>query len=145
MIISEKRTPPFLEENVQEQKAYFFAGRHLIASYFECDLEALANHRALMDCMVEAVKATGATLLHSVQHEFYPQGYAMIMLLSESHASIHTYPEHRSCFVDIFTCGACLIEKFDDVLQEYLHPQGLSKKIFCRTNTIEEESLLYHA
>lgn len=123
----------------EEAKSYQFFGRHLFASYYDCDDTALGDHKELVNHMMQAVQATGATLLRYVEHEFFPQGYAAVMLLAESHASIHTYPEHKACFVDIFTCGDMEIELFDQRLQEYLKPGGCSKKIFCRTRVIEEE------
>ena len=50
----------------------------------------------------------------------------MIILLSESHASIHTYPEHGGCFVDFFTCGTtCKPENFDKYMQNYLKPKNI--------------------
>ncbi len=113
--------------------AYQFAGKHLFANYFKCDVEALNNHEQLLDTMIKAVELSGATLLQCVHHEFHPKGFAVVMLLSESHASIHTYPEHQACFIDIFTCGDhCDVEIFEQALREYLLPQGISKKIYVR-------------
>jgi S-adenosylmethionine decarboxylase len=40
-----------------------------------------------------------------ISKKFEPQGVTVLALLSESHASIHTYPEVGSVFVDVFTCG----------------------------------------
>ena len=57
----------------------------------------------------------------------------MVLLLSESHASIHTYPEYNSCFVDLFTCGQkCSAEKFDMYLREYLKPKQTDSRIQVR-------------
>src|SRR6267154_1105166 len=81
-----------------------FFGQHLLASYVGCDPAALADHRGLMHALREAIKASGATLLSELSNEFSPAGMTAAMLLSESHASIHTYPEHRACFVELFTC-----------------------------------------
>jgi S-adenosylmethionine decarboxylase proenzyme len=40
-----------------------------------------------------------------VVHQFQPHGYTLLYLLSESHFSIHTYPEYQSCYIDIFCCN----------------------------------------
>ena len=64
----------------------------------------------------------------------------MVLILSESHASIHTYPEDRSCFVDFFTCGTdCLPENFDKTMREYLLPQQVKSKLFFRDEKIIRE------
>ena len=47
----------------------------------------------------------GAGILNAYAHQFEPQGVTITWALSESHASIHTYPERGAFFLDIFTCG----------------------------------------
>ena len=116
-----------------EAKQYLFYGRHLMAQYYDCDYRALCDTDRLSEIMKEAVAASGAQLLGSEDHHFEGNGFSMVLLLSESHASVHTYPEHRACFVDLFTCGQkCSAEKFDAVLREYLKPQQIESKIVIR-------------
>ena len=115
------------------QPNYEFIGYHMMASYLYCDPKALTDLGGLNKAMHQAVQASGATLLQTVEHVFPPNGFSMIMLLSESHASIHTYPEYNACFVDFFTCGRhCSSEKFDEVLRDYLHPAEASSRLFLR-------------
>ncbi len=112
---------------------YDFLGHHLIASYVDCDSMALNDQVALVAAMEKAVKASGATLLDSAKHVFPSGGLTMVLLLAESHASIHTYPEHNACFVDLFTCGeSCSVENFDAVLTAYLCPKVAHRKILIR-------------
>lgn len=118
---------------------YEFSGRHFLASYMGCNHAALADVEGLKKAFLLAVSECGATLLESVDHVFPPEGLTMVVLLSESHASIHTYPEHDSCFVDLFTCGTkCQAEKFDEALQRYLEPKSVSQKILARHELVEE-------
>ena len=58
--------------------------------------------RAVME---RAAREGGATVLNAYCHRFTPQGVTVLLALSESHASIHTYPEYGACMVDVFTCG----------------------------------------
>jgi S-adenosylmethionine decarboxylase len=117
----------------EEPEEFQFVGRHLIASYHGCDAKALEDIQKLPKVMEEAVNASGAHLLKSVEYVFEPNGLTMVLLLSESHASIHTYPEHNACFVDLFTCGHnCSAEKFDQALQDYLKPTKVNKEIITR-------------
>ncbi len=121
---------------------YEFSGRHLVASYSGCDMAALTDLPCLMDAMHRAVTASGATLLNAVEHHFPPHGLTAVMLLSESHASIHTYPEHAACFVDLFTCGStCKAEAFDQVLREYLQPRHITQRILLRHHEIQDEAV----
>jgi len=121
------------------ERKFEFTGRHFIANYFGCDHAAICNHTGLVDAMRKGVDASGATLLKLIEHTFLPSGFTALLLLSESHASIHTYPECDACFVDLFTCGRlCVAEKFHSVLREYLRPSGHLQKILLRGDTIEE-------
>jgi S-adenosylmethionine decarboxylase len=43
-------------------------------------------------------------ILNTVCHKFEPQGFTMLFLLSTSHFSIHTYPEHNKCSIDLYSC-----------------------------------------
>lgn len=80
-------------------------GQHGILDGSGVDFETL-NDRGLMRLwLVEACKAAGATILQIGSHRFEPQGITVFCLLAESHASIHTYPEHGRYMADVFTCG----------------------------------------
>ena len=121
-------------------REYAFRGRHLLASYTGCSQAALHDVDGLTKALHDAVKASGATLLDSVRHIFPPHGMTAVVLLSESHASIHTYPEHQSCFVDIFTCGTtCQVEAFDAALRVFLKPQSANRRIIDRHDDMLDE------
>ncbi|HSX12769.1 MAG TPA: adenosylmethionine decarboxylase [Rhabdochlamydiaceae bacterium] len=118
---------------------YEFKGVHFMAEYCECDEQALTDIETLKKVVHEAALASGATILESVDHLFPPHGLTLVILLSESHASIHTYPEHKSCFVDLFTCGDhCSANEFDAVLRAYLKPITAHHKTLIRSETIND-------
>ncbi len=118
---------------IKDGQEYDFVGQHLLISYTECDGHALRDLKGLANAMVNAIRASGANLLDSVQHAFTNHGCTMLFLLSESHASIHTYPEYNSCFVDLFTCGSsCSPKNFYLTLQDYLRPKGVHSRILRR-------------
>lgn len=112
---------------------YDFAGRHYLASFYACDHEALKDLTQLRQAMQEAIELSGATILSSSDYTFPPDGLTMVWLLSESHASIHTYPEHGACFVDLFTCGEkCSCEKFEAHIKAYLQPKNTKSLVLTR-------------
>jgi S-adenosylmethionine decarboxylase proenzyme len=123
----------------EQAETYQFKGTHFLASYSGCDESALTNIEELPQAMLKAVRDCGATILESAEYVFPPDGLTMVILLSESHASIHTYPEHHACFVDLFTCGnKCSFEKFDASLRDYLKPKEVCAKVLSRCQDIEE-------
>jgi len=122
------------------EELYPFVGRHFLASYVDCDPAALRNTAALRRVFRAAAEASGATIQGVIEHAYEPQGYTLVLLLSESHASIHTYPEHNACFVDLFTCGtSCRPEKFDALLREHLRPASHEGRVFLRSYSATEE------
>lgn len=131
---------PFLQA---EEPAHRFAGKHFLGSYLDCDRQAISDIQGLIGAMNEAVEATGATILNCTPHVFPPDGLTIVYLLSESHASLHTYPEFGACFVDLFTCGDhCSEVPFDQLLRDYLKPKQSNVRLFARHETVEDISHL---
>ena len=103
-----------------------FKGKHLMLA-IETDFNLQATAK-VEDIMVKAVRATGATILKTSQYKFKPQGYSLVILIAESHASIHTYPEcgnsKNGCggkaFIDYFTCGNIAPRKFREYILKHL-------------------------
>ena len=81
-------------------------GRHCIAELYDGCPEKLNSESFIRAVLTEAAKRAGATLLSLTSHKFTPQGVTALALLSESHLSIHTWPELGYAAVDAFTCGA---------------------------------------
>lgn len=96
-------------------------GRHLLVELHNCNREALNDLSLLRDIMVKAAIACGAVVLGESFHHFSPQGVSGVVIIAESHLSIHTWPEHGYAAVDIFTCGTFVNpEKAADLLIEKL-------------------------
>ena len=101
------------DTGTEVQKDYFvekdgvkFAGTHLLIDLWGATNLCDPDHidRALR----EAAEAAGATILHSHFHHFSPNGgVSGVLVLAESHISIHTWPERDFASIDIFMCGAC--------------------------------------
>ncbi|WP_127529733.1 adenosylmethionine decarboxylase [Paenibacillus kobensis] len=84
---------------------YSTFGRHVAVDTWGVDFDLLNNAEALQAQMVEAAEACGATVLSMQAKQFDPQGATVLVLLSESHLSIHTYPEKGFAALDCYTCG----------------------------------------
>lgn len=121
------------------EEVHDFEGKHFVASYLGCDSEALGNVEEMIRAMDVAVEASGATILDKTSYTFPPNGLTIVYLLSESHASLHTYPEFNACFVDLFTCGDhCTPQGFDAALRDYLKPKEVNVRLFGRHQGIDE-------
>lgn len=80
-------------------------GKHVILEMYGCTFESLDDHDLIMETFKKAVKDAKMTLLGLQSHKFEPQGVTAVALLSESHMSIHTFPELGYAAADVFTCG----------------------------------------
>jgi len=96
-------------------------GTHLLVELKDCNAEVLKDLEQVKDALVSAAKAASATIIEVSFHEFNPFGISGMVVIAESHLSIHTWPEYSYAAVDIFTCGdiikpetaaAYLIERF---------------------------------
>jgi S-adenosylmethionine decarboxylase len=83
-------------------------GRHLLLELFDCDSDAINNLENVKGALVEAAKRAQATIVDVVFHEFNPFGISGVVVIAESHLSIHTWPEYKYAAVDIFSCGDVL-------------------------------------
>ncbi len=80
-------------------------GRHLIAEFYDCDKAMLDDVDGIEAGMKNAAYETGATIVNSSFHRFLPYGVSGVVVISESHLTIHTWPEYGYAALDFFTCG----------------------------------------
>ena len=91
--------------------------KHLLLELYRCDYEKLNDESFLRCTLNRSAKLANATVLNLISNKFEPQGVTAIALLSESHISIHTWPESNYSAIDIFTCGQNM---FPEVASQYL-------------------------
>lgn len=82
-----------------------YLGRQLIAELYGCAPDRLTDKDAIAAAMNAAALACGATIVDSVFHLFNPHGVSGVVIIAESHLTIHTWPEHGYAAIDVFTCG----------------------------------------
>ena len=69
-----------------------------------CDPRLLQHAGTLRDLCVRACRDAGMSVVGEVFHQFHPHGVTGVVLLSESHLSIHTWPEVAFAAVDVYVC-----------------------------------------
>ena len=99
-------------------------GRQILVEFYDCDSDILNNKKLINRYLNEAVEKSGATIVASTFHTFSPFGVSGVVVIAESHVSIHTWPEYGYAAVDIFTCGET-IEPW--VIHDYLKENLKSK------------------
>lgn len=113
---------------------YEFKGEHYIAEFYHCN-EKLNDPKALKQVMIWGCENAGATVLDDIVTMFPGGGCSILITLAESHATIHTYPEIKACFLDIFTCGdTCDVWKFSNTLHWMLEPDEYDEQVIERGN-----------
>ena len=89
----------------KNKKQSFNKSKHYLLELYGCDYEKSNDESYLRCTLNNAAKLANANVLNIISNKFEPQGVTAIALLSESHLSIHTWPETYYSAVDIFTCG----------------------------------------
>jgi S-adenosylmethionine decarboxylase proenzyme len=80
-------------------------GNHILVEFYNCDKQIMNDAPFIEKVMNEASLMSGATVVGSHFHTFSPHGVSGVVVIAESHLSIHTWPEYGYAAVDIFTCG----------------------------------------
>jgi S-adenosylmethionine decarboxylase proenzyme len=80
-------------------------GRHLIVEYYDCPANILDSLSLIESHLQQAAIASGATIRSVNFHKFSPLGVSGVVIIEESHLTIHTWPDLGYAAVDIFTCG----------------------------------------
>lgn len=79
-------------------------GTHIMLDFKDVNFNLLENIEHIKNLMNDIAIEEKFVILNTVSHKFEPQGFTMIFLLSTSHFSIHTYPEHNKCSIDLYSC-----------------------------------------
>ena len=80
-------------------------GKHILVEYYDCDVNLLNKPVAIKEMMEGAARDAQATIVESFIHQFSPFGVSGVVVIAESHLTIHTWPEFGYAAVDVFTCG----------------------------------------
>lgn len=105
-------------------------GTHLLVELRDCNPDILKDLNKVKDALVSAAKEAKATIIDVSFHEFNPFGISGMVVIAESHLSIHTWPEYGYAAVDIFTCG--------DIIKPEVAAQYLIQKFESKTPSIVE-------
>lgn len=80
-------------------------GRQILVEYYDCNESLINDVEFIEQSLLEATTESGATIISHNFHKFSPYGISGVVVIAESHVTIHTWPEYNYAAVDIFTCG----------------------------------------
>ena len=108
-------------------------GVHLHLELWECCDNVLNEPQTVLDALASAAEKANCTVVEKVIHQFSPQGVSGVVVLAESHISVHTWPELGYAALDVFTCGdQCMPEKAAEHLIEAFSANKSTIKRFAR-------------
>ncbi|MCR9099915.1 MAG: adenosylmethionine decarboxylase [bacterium] len=107
-------------------------GRHVLLELYQCPVALLKNGDELEGFLKAAAERMGATVVTSNFHQFSPYGISGVVIIQESHLTLHTWPEHRYAAVDIFTCGEIDLEAGIEYLIQAFRAETADWKLYER-------------
>lgn len=100
-------------------------GSHLIIDCLNVPFEVCSNDQLVLETLSEAAREAGATVISQVRYKFdgikSPNGFALIVMLDESHLSAHSYSDEGRMAMDIFTCGKTDPQSVLDIISKKIN------------------------
>jgi S-adenosylmethionine decarboxylase len=119
------------EENAAEGLNPYAPGLHVLLDLF--DAHGLADQALVEAALLAAAEACGASMIDTRLHQFGAAGGVTgVVLLAESHISIHTWPETGFAAIDVFMCGACDARLAVEPLTAHFSPGRIAVKTVAR-------------
>ncbi len=100
-----------------------FLGTHILSEIYGVSEDKFKNITKVVACVERGIEKSGATLVKTHYFKFEPIGFTIVSILKESHVSIHTYPEQKAAFIDVFTCGNIVPEIIVQEIIAYFSPK----------------------
>ena len=124
--------------------------RHNLGQHLILDLHTVVNNCKLismestMQELKQIIEDGGLTILGNQYHHFGDGfGFTGVIILSESHFSIHTWPEHGFCAIDLFACGDHDIQKIGDKFIEYFEAGSSYDQLIKRGDIVNDPEIIY--
>ena len=117
----------------QVKNSFGTYGKHMIADLWGCDFDLINDLQYMKSLCELAARATNASVVNVMYKEFDPQGLTVLVLLEESHLSIHTYPEYGFIAFDCYTCSdVCYPEQGLEIFKKILEPEEVKQNYLER-------------
>ncbi len=103
-------------------------GIHTILEFYGCDKKVLADSALVEQAFRKASEISKATIVKTTFHHFNPHGVSGVVVIAESHFSVHTWPEHGYAAIDFFSCSEDVdVDRAIEYLKEVLKPKHVTR------------------
>lgn len=110
------------------------SGRHILMELTGCPYDLLNSVVQAENTLLSCAEDGGATVISSHFHPFFPQGLSGVIVIAESHITIHTWPEYGYAAVDVFTCGvAGIADEVGRLIADRFQAKDVKLKALSRT------------
>jgi len=121
-----------IKRTVEKSQSQHALGHHILLELHDCNDALLNDVQQIKKIMCQAAHKAKATIVTEHFHHFSPYGVSGVVIIQESHLTIHTWPEYGYAAIDVFTCNSKLAlqdavqyitEQFNagNVTQHYMH------------------------
>ncbi len=108
-------------------------GRHVLLELSGCPADLLNDLEFTRMALLEAAERAEVTIVSDNFNKFNPHGISGVIVIAESHITIHTWPEYEYAAVDIFTCGDnALTERAVSYIIDAFKPENYKSKVVLR-------------
>ncbi|MBI4450895.1 adenosylmethionine decarboxylase [Candidatus Woesearchaeota archaeon] len=105
---------------------------HIILDLHDCPASVLEREHTVKDALREAVQKASLNSVGEMFHQFQPQGVTGVILLTQSHVTIHTWPERNAAYVDIFSCAPDKAAIAAEVITQRLKAARVERRVLER-------------
>ena len=107
-------------------------GKHYLVELIDCNAAKIKRVKDVKPILLKAVQVSQATMIKNFFHQYKPMGVTGIVLIAESHFSVHTWPENGYVTFDILTCGKMKPMAAINYLKKSFQAKKVNLKIFSR-------------
>lgn len=117
-------------------------GQHLLLQLTGCDLAILEDKVKIRHALLNCAQIANSTVVTETFHNYSPQGITGVVVIKESHISIHTWPEYNAAVVDFFSCNMnCDFEEVAKYLKNFFNAQKAESETVIRSIANSQKKL----
>lgn len=117
-------------------------GEHYICDLSNCNRQLLMDSEKVYSLFGRAVRESGLTVADEGFYKFSPHGFTCFLLLAESHASLHAWPEYGYCAIDLFTCNVAIdLTPLIHAIKNFLGAENIALHRLTREAEVESSLL----
>ena len=115
---------------------------HTLLEYYNCDVKQLRRARTVKTLLCAAVLKGGGKIVKTVFHNFSPYGVSGVVVITESHVTIHSWPEHGYAALDLFMCGNADPRQALPVLERIFRPKEILVEEMLRGTACQRKAAM---